>query len=175
MYSKLETSPPPPPPGNGKIRYRTPSAADLSPASIPLAAGDLEGRMKQRLSPAVRQESLLEKLHRYRGVVLIVSVPLLLVSFVLLFMPRASGPIVIGDATTAIAGRKTIPGGGMVSGGGRRSKSYAVIFDAGSSGSRVHVYCFDENLDLVHIGKELELFEQVCPGLYALQFGIRVT
>lgn len=47
------------------------------------------------------------------------------------------------------------------------SKSYAVIFDAGSSGSRVHVYCFDQNLDLVPIGKDLELFVQTKPGLSA--------
>ncbi|KAF5178885.1 Ectonucleoside triphosphate diphosphohydrolase [Thalictrum thalictroides] len=46
-------------------------------------------------------------------------------------------------------------------------KSYAVIFDAGSSGSRVHVYCFDHNLNLLPIGKDLELFVQKKPGLSA--------
>ncbi|KAK1435051.1 hypothetical protein QVD17_00810 [Tagetes erecta] len=47
------------------------------------------------------------------------------------------------------------------------SDTYVVIFDAGSSGSRVHVFRFDQNLELVHIGNELELFEQVKPGLSA--------
>ncbi|KAF2612976.1 hypothetical protein F2Q70_00007586 [Brassica cretica] len=49
----------------------------------------------------------------------------------------------------------------------RPPKNYAVIFDAGSSGSRVHVYCFDRNLDLLPLGNELELFVQLKPGLSA--------
>nr|BAM84271.1 apyrase [Medicago truncatula] len=43
--------------------------------------------------------------------------------------------------------------------------SYAVVFDAGSTGSRIHVYHFDQNLDLLHIGKDVEFFNKITPGL----------
>ena len=39
-----------------------------------------------------------------------------------------------------------------------QSKAYIVIFDADNSGNRVHIFYFDSNLNLVHIGKYLELF-----------------
>ncbi|KAG9458570.1 hypothetical protein H6P81_003078 [Aristolochia fimbriata] len=111
--------------------------------------------MKQR----GRQESLSDKIHRYRGVILVVSIPLLLISFVLFLMPRVPDDTLLSDD---IGNRRFASDR---KGSASDSKSYAVIFDAGSSGSRVHVYCFDDKLNLLPIGKDLELFLQKKPGL----------
>nr|XP_043611238.1 apyrase 2-like [Erigeron canadensis] len=109
------------------------------------------------------KESLSDMAQRYRGVILVITVPLFLICFVLLLMPMArSSSSSSSDAFQQ--NRKFLPyyGSPVPS-----LKSYAVIFDAGSSGSRVHVFSFDQNLDLMHIGKELELFVQLKPGLSA--------
>ncbi|EEC82701.1 hypothetical protein OsI_27366 [Oryza sativa Indica Group] len=99
-----------------------------------------------------RPDTLADRLHRYRGVLLVILAPLALVSLVLLLMPRSPA------SSSAAAGRRWGP---------LDANKYAVIFDAGSSGSRVHVFRFDANLDLLHIGDQIELFVQKKPGLSA--------
>ncbi|XP_027924911.1 apyrase 2-like isoform X2 [Vigna unguiculata] len=101
-------------------------------------------------------ESLKDKIYNLRGAFLMVAVPLLLVALVLYAMPSASSNESIEDY--ALTHRKAAPD---------RKTAFAVIFDAGSSGSRVHVFRFDQNLDLVPIGNDLELFVQIKPGLSA--------
>ncbi|ESQ49678.1 hypothetical protein EUTSA_v10020649mg [Eutrema salsugineum] len=106
-----------------------------------------------------RHESLADKIHRHRGVLLLISIPIVLITLVLLLMPGTSTSVSVIEEYTL----KNRAGGSN----SRGPKNYAVIFDAGSSGSRVHVYCFDQNLDLVPLGNELELFIQLKPGLSA--------
>ncbi|KAK9165246.1 hypothetical protein Scep_000437 [Stephania cephalantha] len=118
------------------------------------------------MAKRTRQEPFFDKICRFRGAILVVSVPLLLISFVLLLMPHSRSVSSVAVSQAETLGRSRSGGG---SAGHRKagSKSYAVIFDAGSSGSRVHVFCFDEKLNLVAMGKELELFSQKKPGLSA--------
>lgn len=125
-----------------------------------------------------RQETLQEKFLRYRGVILVVSVPLLLIAVVLAIMPRAGTLLDAGAATAADPlDRKTFDrsSGAVVKGPAVKeaqkaagvAERFAVVIDCGSTGSRVHVYHFDEKVELLDMGGELELFVQKKPGLSA--------
>lgn len=94
---------------------------------------------------------------RYRGVILVASVPILLVVAIVLLMPRANS--VADQAHTLTQLRHNAP---IVSGPVR----YAVVMDAGSTGSRVHVFKFaaPNGGDLVLISDQ---FQQLQPGLSA--------
>ncbi|GAV86160.1 MIP domain-containing protein/GDA1_CD39 domain-containing protein [Cephalotus follicularis] len=181
---------------NGQIRYRSPSSTELletgptilqptstssttstatsTTTSLTSNSLSLTPDMKSRAGSRAtinynsynhnHYDSLSDKIQRHRGILLVISVPLVLITFVLFLMPSGGGPDAVIQEYE-INNRKVTP---RVGGGGAE-KIFAVIFDAGSSGSRVHVFCFDYNMDLVPIGKDLELFDQLKPGLSAYE------
>mmetsp|Transcript_28108 Transcript_28108/g.53169 ORF Transcript_28108/g.53169 Transcript_28108/m.53169 type:complete len:478 (+) Transcript_28108:83-1516(+) len=110
------------------------------------------------------RESPTDKLFRYRGVVLVVSVPVLLLLLVVGLMPRGSPqedlPPLPRHKDPQEAEPKAIP----IQGEEQEEMRYAVVLDAGSTGSRVHTYRFRNGE-----GGGLELvdddFHQLKPGL----------
>ncbi|GAA0184884.1 nucleotide phosphatase [Lithospermum erythrorhizon] len=105
----------------------------------------------------INSESFLsEKIQQYKGLLIVILIPIVMLTLLLVMMPPR-----VSDALQASYGRK------FSSNNSKNKINFAVIFDAGSSGSRVHVFCFDRNLDLVPIANDLELFLQKKPGLSA--------
>ncbi|KAF8398627.1 hypothetical protein HHK36_017558 [Tetracentron sinense] len=156
------------PPGNGQIRYRTPSSAELLEGQINSPSDPDPLNQPEKMFKRTRQHDFFsDKIYRFRGPILTVSVPLLLISFVLFLMPRSPSDDALISMDGDVLSNRRVPPNHRRSFSSLGSKSYAVIFDAGSSGSRVHVFCFDEDLNLVPIGNDLELFVQKKPGLSA--------
>ena len=99
-----------------------------------------------------------------------VAIPLLLIVAVLLVVPRGAPYTADFSRSQPFSrdhfedGGGKAKGGGAAATGGSTRERYAIVIDAGSTGSRVHIFKFN-----VGAGGALELqfdkFDQLRPGL----------
>eukprot|EP00891_Asterochloris_glomerata_P009175 jgi/Astpho2/9175/fgenesh1_pm.00137_%23_2_t len=108
-----------------------------------------------------KQEGMMEKVHKYRGVLTLVTIPVLLVALIFFVMPRSSPDSYTSTADTSELVARAQENNPVPDGEG--SEKYAVVMDAGSTGSRVHVYKFLENDGVLEL--QSDTFEQLKPGL----------
>mmetsp|Transcript_3004 Transcript_3004/g.5427 ORF Transcript_3004/g.5427 Transcript_3004/m.5427 type:complete len:441 (-) Transcript_3004:141-1463(-) len=94
------------------------------------------------MSRLSHRETTLEKLWRYRGVLTLISIPVLLMVVVMVGMP-----------------------GSKLAGTNGSAEKFAVVIDAGSTGSRVHIFRFSTSGGRLEL--ETDTFEQLKPGLSA--------
>lgn len=113
-----------------------------------------------------RKETSFEKLHRYRGVLTVVSVPVLLIFFIIVVMPRSSPTeIFTPDITDSVTSGNVIDQAKSANPlpAGDSQELYAVVFDAGSTGSRVHVVHFKESQGVLEL--QNDALQHLKPGL----------
>lgn len=104
-----------------------------------------------------RPESYCDKLWRYRGVLLVASIPVILILVIVAMIPRTppnsyQQPITLPP--------KDANGTAVQSNGGIR---YNIVLDAGSTGSRIHVFKFEDTNGALSLVSDT--FKQLKPGL----------